>query len=88
MFVFINVLTTKLHNVLSSLFPISCMIQWSELHLGQTEEEPYYLKRNPSTNVVNPFGSSQCFGSGNLIFEVMENGYIASVTIFSPYLNN
>lgn len=79
-------------------------LQWSELRLGGVEEEPYLLRRNPSTNVVNPFGSSQCYGHGNLIFEVvslaacthqprlssslpclqvMENGHIASVIIFS-----
>ncbi|EDV29033.1 uncharacterized protein TRIADDRAFT_49777 [Trichoplax adhaerens] len=36
-----------------------------------------------STNTVNPFGPTFCYGYQNMIIEVMENNHIASVTLFS-----
>jgi hypothetical protein len=34
----------------------------------------------------NPFGSTFCYGTEQLIFEVLDNGHIASVVIFDPEL--
>jgi len=45
---------------------------------------PIHLNRLPSLNNTNPFGSTYCFGLYNMIFEVMKNGYIASVTLYKP----
>ncbi|XP_002125726.1 phagosome assembly factor 1 [Ciona intestinalis] len=46
--------------------------------------EPVVLNRASSTNTTNPFGSTFCYGVQNLIFEIMGNDYIASVTIYQP----
>nr|CAG4651856.1 EOG090X06XP [Triops cancriformis] len=46
-------------------------------------ESPIVLKRASSTNTVNPFGSTLCYGYQDIIFEVMTNNYIASVTVYS-----
>lgn len=34
----------------------------------------------------NPFGSTFCYGTDQLIFEVLDNGHIASVVVFDPEL--
>jgi hypothetical protein len=72
---------------MQSLTRVTPFSMWRELHLSSENEEPYLLRRNPSTNVVVPFASSQCHVHGNLIFEVMDNEHIGSVTIFSPRFN-
>lgn len=41
------------------------------------------LHRAGSTNTANPFGSTFCYGYQDIIFEVMPNNYIASVTLYS-----
>nr|CAG4643989.1 EOG090X06XP [Lepidurus arcticus] len=46
-------------------------------------ESPIVLKRASSTNTVNPFGSTLCYGYQDMIFEVMSNNCIASVTFYS-----
>lgn len=50
-------------------------------------ERPVVLHRASSTNTANPFGSTFCYGYQDIIFEVMSNNYIASVTLYSttPY---
>lgn len=50
-------------------------------------ERPVVLHRASSTNTANPFGSTFCYGYQDLIFEVMPNNYIASLTLYSttPY---
>uniref|UniRef100_A0A1I8BF86 Uncharacterized protein n=1 Tax=Meloidogyne hapla TaxID=6305 RepID=A0A1I8BF86_MELHA len=34
----------------------------------------------------NPFGSTFCYGTEQMIFEVLDNGHIASVVLFDPQL--
>jgi len=50
----------------------------------QAVGEPVVLNRASSTNTTNPFGSTNCYGIRNIIFEVMSNDYIASVTLYQP----
>ncbi|XP_039618930.1 UPF0183 protein C16orf70 homolog isoform X2 [Polypterus senegalus] len=52
--------------------------------LGQPMEKPVVLHRSSSANNTNPFGSTFCFGLQRMIFEVMQNNHIASVTLYGP----
>lgn len=45
--------------------------------------QPAILHRSNSTNSVNPFGPTFFYLYEDLIFEIMTNGYIASVTLFN-----
>lgn len=47
-------------------------------------ERPVVLNRASSTNTTNPFGSTFCYGYQDIIFEVMSNNYIASITLYQP----
>jgi len=47
-------------------------------------ERPVVLNRASSTNTTNPFGSTFCYGYQDIIFEVMPNGHIASVSLYLP----
>ncbi|XP_041975724.1 PHAF1 protein CG7083 [Aricia agestis] len=47
-------------------------------------ERPVVLNRASSTNTTNPFGSTFCYGYQDIIFEVMSNNHIASVTLYRP----
>lgn len=46
------------------------------------QHQPVILNRAGSNNATNPFGSTFCFGYQDMIFEVMANNYIASLTLF------
>jgi len=46
-------------------------------------ERPVVLNRSSSTNTTNPFGSTFCYGYQDIIFEVMPNGRLASLTLYS-----
>uniref|UniRef100_A0A3B3RAF8 Phagosome assembly factor 1 n=1 Tax=Paramormyrops kingsleyae TaxID=1676925 RepID=A0A3B3RAF8_9TELE len=50
--------------------------------LGHPMEKPVVLHRSSSANNTNPFGSTFCFGLQRMIFEVMQNKHIASVTLY------
>lgn len=52
--------------------------------LISSDRKPVVLNRASTTNTTNPFGSTFCFGFRNMIFEVMPNDHIASVTICMP----
>lgn len=52
--------------------------------LGHPPEKPVVLHRSSSPNNTNPFGSTFCFGLQRMIFEVMQNNHIASVTLYGP----
>lgn len=52
--------------------------------LGYDVGKPVVLNRASSTNNTNPFGSTFCFGLRNMIFEVMGNDHLASVTLYHP----
>lgn len=45
--------------------------------------QPAILHRSSTTNSVNPFGPTFCYFHEDLIFEVMANGHIASITLFN-----
>lgn len=48
--------------------------QWSEVqeYLTRPTDKPVVLNRSSSTNSINPFGSTYCYGCQNVIFEVGE----------------
>lgn len=50
--------------------------------LGAGLSEPVVLQQPPSTNNANPFGGTHIWNYGNLIFEVMGNSRISTVTLF------
>ena len=49
--------------------------QWSEVqdYLMHPSDKPVVLNRSSSTNSINPFGSTYCYGHQNVIFEVSRN---------------
>ena len=63
---------------------ITFSLQWEGIHeyiLGP-ESRPVVLNRSSSVNATNVFGSTYCYGYQDMIFEVMPNGHIASVTLY------
>ncbi|CRK92996.1 CLUMA_CG006588, isoform A [Clunio marinus] len=50
-------------------------------------DRPVVLHRASSTNCSNLFGSTFCYGYQDIIFEVMNNGHIASVTFYNTSQN-
>uniref|UniRef100_A0A4W3HF26 Phagosome assembly factor 1 n=1 Tax=Callorhinchus milii TaxID=7868 RepID=A0A4W3HF26_CALMI len=60
--------------------------EWDAIQemLGHPMEKPVVLHRSSSANNTNPFGSTFCFGLQRMIFEVMQNNHIASVTLYGP----
>uniref|UniRef100_A0A671M5V8 UPF0183 protein C16orf70 homolog n=1 Tax=Sinocyclocheilus anshuiensis TaxID=1608454 RepID=A0A671M5V8_9TELE len=58
--------------------------KWDQIQelLGRPMEKPVVLHRSSSANNTNPFGSTFCFGLQRMIFEVMQNNHIASVTLY------
>uniref|UniRef100_A0A8C6NVW9 Phagosome assembly factor 1 n=1 Tax=Nothobranchius furzeri TaxID=105023 RepID=A0A8C6NVW9_NOTFU len=58
--------------------------KWDQVQelLGHPMEKPVVLHRSSSANNTNPFGSTFCFGLQRMIFEVMQNNHIASVTLY------
>lgn len=64
--------------------PISAYSKWDEISaLLLPSERPVVLHRASSTNTANPFGSTFCYGYQDIIFEVMPNNHIASVTLYN-----
>uniref|UniRef100_A0A7N6BRZ1 Uncharacterized protein n=1 Tax=Anabas testudineus TaxID=64144 RepID=A0A7N6BRZ1_ANATE len=59
-------------------------VSWDQIQelLGHPMEKPVVLHRSSSANNTNPFGSTFCFGLQRMIFEVMQNNHIASVTLY------
>lgn len=45
------------------------------------------LHRAGGSNTSNPFGSTFCYGYQDIIFEVMPNNYIASITFYNNSSN-
>ncbi|XP_064599085.1 phagosome assembly factor 1-like [Liolophura sinensis] len=58
--------------------------KWEDVQewLVKPQERPVILNRSSSTNTSNPFGSTFCYGVQDMIFEVMQNHHIASVTLY------
>lgn len=68
---------------------VTAYSRWEDLCKQLTpSEKPVVLNRASSTNTTNPFGSTFCYGYQDIIFEVMPNNYIASVSVYGdgrPY---
>lgn len=62
---------------------INAYSKWNEINGNlEASEQPVVLNRTSSTNKVNPFGSTFCYGVQDIIFEIMFNQYISSVTLY------
>ncbi|XP_033755111.1 UPF0183 protein C16orf70 homolog isoform X1 [Pecten maximus] len=63
---------------------ITAYSKWDTVqdYLVRPDQRPVILNRSSSTNTSNPFGSTFCFGVQDMIYEVMHNQHIASVTIY------
>jgi len=46
-------------------------------------KHPVILNRASTTNTTNPFGATFCYGVQDVIFEIIQNNYIASVILYS-----
>ncbi|KFW75857.1 UPF0183 protein C16orf70, partial [Manacus vitellinus] len=53
-------------------------------NLPALASEAAVVIESSSPNNTNPFGSTFCFGLQRMIFEVMQNNHIASVTLYGP----
>ena len=62
---------------------ISSFSRWDQISEKlKPSDKPVVLNRASSTNTTNPFGSTFCYGYQDMIFEVMPNFHIASVTLY------
>ncbi|GLH11145.1 hypothetical protein R5R35_007163 [Gryllus longicercus] len=76
--------SNKLIDVSPSPVTISAYTKWDAISEQlKPSERPVVLNRASSTNTTNPFGSTFCYGYQDIIFEVMPNNYIASVTLYA-----
>ncbi|XP_065830396.1 phagosome assembly factor 1-like [Oscarella lobularis] len=57
--------------------------KWDDIQraMAVPDMRPVVLNRPSSTNTVNPFGATFCYSVQDIIFEVMANRHIASVTL-------
>ncbi|XP_058451902.1 PHAF1 protein CG7083 [Malaya genurostris] len=70
---------------LDSPVSVSAYSKWDTISARLAPaERPVVLHRAGSTNTANVFGSTFCYGYQDIIFEVMPNNYIASVTLYHP----
>lgn len=70
---------------LDSPVSVSAYCKWDTISARLAPaERPVVLHRAGSTNTANVFGSTFCYGYQDIIFEVMPNNYIASVTLYHP----
>ena len=56
--------------------------KWEQISDICSHDKPVVLTRASCDNNTNPFGPTFCYNIANMIIEVMQNSYIASVTIF------
>ena len=65
---------------------ITAYSKWDAVqsYIMRPDQQPVILNRSASTNTSNPFGSTFCYGVQDLIFEIMQNQHIASVTLYKP----
>ncbi|XP_013112100.1 PHAF1 protein CG7083 [Stomoxys calcitrans] len=71
-------------DAVTSPVTINAYSKWNEISAAMApSERPVVLHRASSTNTANPFGSTFCYGYQDIIFEVMSNNHIASVTLYS-----
>ncbi|TRY61116.1 hypothetical protein TCAL_11074 [Tigriopus californicus] len=63
---------------------VTAFSKWEEISdKMKPSERPVVLNRASSTNTTNPFGSTFCYGYQDIIFEVMPNGHLASLTLYA-----
>ena len=79
-----RVRTLDFHSIIQVLTFI-LFSQWSAIQeIFDNHHSPAILHRSSSTNTTNPFGPTFChLVNDDMIFEVMSNGYIASVSFFN-----
>lgn len=69
---------------LNSLVTVTAYSKWDTIKTRLTpSERPVVLHRAGSTNTANLFGSTFCYGYQDIIFEVMPNNHIASLTLYN-----
>ncbi|GFR23583.1 UPF0183 protein C16orf70 homolog [Trichonephila clavata] len=63
---------------------ITAFTKWDtmEEELKKPLERPVVLNRASTHNATNPFGSTCCYGYQDIIFEVMPNKHLASITLY------
>jgi len=62
---------------------IRAVTKWDEVcGAVKPSSRPVVLNRASTTNTSNPFGSTLCYGVEDFICEVMNNGHLASVTLY------
>ncbi len=62
---------------------VTAFSSWEEIaERMRPSDRPVVLNRSSSTNTTNPFGSTFCYGYQDIIFEVMPNGRLASLTLY------
>ena len=62
---------------------VTAVTKWDTLSESvRASTKPVVLHRANSSSAGNPFGSTFCYGYQNVIFEVMANGHIASLTLY------
>ncbi|OAF64297.1 hypothetical protein A3Q56_07981, partial [Intoshia linei] len=66
-------------------FVITPHVKWDEIleKCDLCDLKRVILRRTPSLNNTNPFPYTVCYGYENLIFEVLKNSCISSITILS-----
>lgn len=68
----------------SQQFLITPSTKWEKIQeYLNIKTPPAILHRSSSTNSVNPFGPTFCYLYEDIIFEIMANGHIASITLFN-----
>lgn len=62
---------------------VNTFTKWDEISERlKHSERPVVLNRGSSENSTNPFGSTFCYGYQDMVFEVMQNQHIASITFY------
>ena len=61
---------------------ITPFTKWDSILDICSHDKPVVLTRASCDNNTNPFGPTFCYNIANIIIEVMQNSYIASLTIF------
>ncbi|XP_065200197.1 PHAF1 protein CG7083 [Planococcus citri] len=73
---------SKKQNSKDKVLEITAFTKWDDISdLLKHSDRPVVLNRSGCTN-INPFGSTFCYGYQDMIFEVMQNQHIASVTFY------
>ena len=72
----------SLPHVEDGTYQITPFSKWDAIADLCNQDKPVVLTRASCDNNTNPFGPTFCYNIANMIIEVMQNNYIASVTIF------